>query len=106
MVYSAIKRSREETTYQRHYYVDDDPRGGFIYGRFYRPGGYIPGDLICLDRRDMRVTEVFWGWDFHTGKQVRCFDAIKDDSIDSSVWRMNEQESLRAAYEWQLTHDV
>jgi hypothetical protein len=73
MIYMAVKRSIQETTYRQHAFIDDDSRGALVNGRYAgRP--YQIGDRIVLDRGTVAVSEIFDGFTFHANKPVRCFN--------------------------------
>jgi hypothetical protein len=74
MIYSAVKRSLDEVEYKQHACIDDDPRGAFVDGMTYLNRPYQIGDRILLDSGAVQVTETFNGFDFHSGKSLRCFN--------------------------------
>ena len=90
MYAKAVKRDLSEVEYKQHAWIDDDKRGAFVNGMTYLPRPYQVGDVICLDRHDVVVTETFEGFDFHTGEPVRCFETLnkchKCGELVPSLW--------------------
>ncbi len=97
MISSAFKLSVDQIDYRGHAWVDNDPRGAFVMGMYYMPRPYQIGDVICLNDRNVIVSEIFDGFDFHSLEPTRYFQT---KTLCSNCHQAAEEYFGHRKYNW------